>query len=253
MQKLRHAIIHSEHLKRLYAPQKNLVCMVIETEPGEDVMIKLLEYCASNKISLLSTSITLHPESPRAFITSIIDVTSLERSLSEIVREIRGLPFVYRVEILETPMTLGKARLITFTLRELSSIIKGAYEKFQEAGAVFLFFLGYEIGLDIAEDIAKKYSDYDALNHFLFWARALGWLGDYKIVKYIDKKEIVIEVKDLFECMIFYGEKKFPSSNLFRGLLAGFVSALWNKKIEVEESLCVSKGDHVCRFIVKAD
>lgn len=250
MQAIKHTIIHSAELKKLYAPQRNIICIVIETEKGEEIMIKLLSYYASRKVKLLSTSVTLHPESPRAYITSILDITSIDMDVASLVREIRSLPYIHRAEVLETPMTRAKARLITFTLREFSSIIKGAYEKFEDAGAVFLYFLGYEMGLDIAEDITEKYSDYDALNHFFFWIKALGW-GDCEIIKYIDKREVVVEAKNLFECMIFLGEKKIPTSHLFRGLLAGFTEALWRKKTEVTEETCIACGDPVCRFIVR--
>ena len=251
MQAIKHAIIHSAELKKLYAPQRNIICIVIETKRGEETLIKLLSYCASRKVRLLSTSITLHPDSPRAYITSILDVTSMNLDVASLVKEIRSLPYIHRAEVLETPMTRAKARLITFTLREFSSIIKGAYEKFEEAGAVFLYFLGYEMGLHIAEDITEKYSDYDALNHFFFWIRALGW-GDCRITKYIDKKEVIIEAKNLFECMVFLGEKTASSSHLFRGLLAGFTEAIWGRKTEVIEETCIACGDPVCRFIVRA-
>ena len=42
---------------------------------------------------------------------------------------------------------------------------------------------------------------------------------------------------------------KQPSCHFFRGFLAGFLSELFNKTIEVAEDKCARKGDGHCEFI----
>lgn len=137
----------------------------------------------------------------------------------------------------------------TFTLEEIQNLFDMLRE-LGSGGKAILFNMGYKAGYDLANRIVKFFeSSGRALEYTLLYHESLGH-GRFEILRYIDKVECWIRADELSECIGVKAEE--PNSHLFRGILSGILSRLWNSKVSVEEVKCVAKGDDYCEFRVKA-
>ena len=62
--------------------------------------------------------------------------------------------------------------------------------------------------------------------------------------------EARVRVYESFECSVFKGSDK-PRGAMMRGLLAGFIAAIWDAELDdigVEEVKCIAKGDEYCEY-----
>ena len=59
-----------------------------------------------------------------------------------------------------------------------------------------------------------------------------------------------VVVRGLTECKVYKGKGDEPKSHLFRGFLAGYISALLGREVKVVEVKCVAKGDEACEFLI---
>ena len=84
-----------------------------------------------------------------------------------------------------------------------------------------------------------------ALEYLLLYHESLGH-GRFELEKYVDRAYCRMVARELVECLGVSSEK--PNSQLFRGLLAGFLSRLWGEEVKVVESKCIAKGDPYCEF-----
>ena len=136
----------------------------------------------------------------------------------------------------------------------LAEAMKRLYGLFGSGAAVFFYHLGYTQGYmlgtshrkegvkEITEESVK--ACVDAIRPFILC----------KIVKVEwdpEKCKGEIVVKDLTECKVYKGGGEEPKSHLFRGFLAGYLSALLNREVKVVEVKCIAKGDEVCEFAIK--
>lgn len=64
---------------------------------------------------------------------------------------------------------------------------------------------------------------------------------------------VIVKVYGNFECELF-GNTGKPEGHLVRGMIAGFVAAIWNVEmndVEAGETRCLAKGDPYCEFEIK--
>jgi predicted hydrocarbon binding protein len=62
----------------------------------------------------------------------------------------------------------------------------------------------------------------------------------------------IIRVYDSFECELGMGNGK-PYSSFIRGMVAGFLTGLFNEKMNAKETLCIAKRDPYCEFTIKPE
>ena len=86
------------------------------------------------------------------------------------------------------------------------------------------------------------------LENMLLYNQNLGH-GIFSIETYINKTYCRIKAQELLECAGVKSSR--PNSQLFRVMLAGFLSKLWNREAIVREIMCIAMGDPYCEFEVK--
>lgn len=98
--------------------------------------------------------------------------------------------------------------------------------------------LGREFVRDRFPEFAKTYS-------------AIGWARTRAVVDSADPLKVTLYLEDCFECEGH--EPAAPSSQIFRGHVAGFLEELFERRVRCSEELCVSRGDDHCEFRVSQE
>ena len=68
---------------------------------------------------------------------------------------------------------------------------------------------------------------------------------------YMELAKGKVIVYDSFECELFRGSDR-PRSNLVRGMIAGWATELFKRKVSVKEVKCIAKDDPYCEFVIEA-
>jgi len=101
----------------------------------------------------------------------------------------------------------------------------------------------------------NKHFNFKTGGEFITWliniAGLSGW-GESKLVRLNDSSsEGVLQTKNCPVGTSLKGKVKYPVEHIWRGLLAGGASAVYNKPIDVVETKCVALGDRYCEFVFK--
>jgi predicted hydrocarbon binding protein len=76
---------------------------------------------------------------------------------------------------------------------------------------------------------------------------AEGWGMPEVVDVSIEPLRATIRFKDSFECA--YTKSAFSNGHYLRGHLVGLCESLFHKRVKVEETKCISKGDGYCEFV----
>lgn len=232
-------------IKQRYFPERRITMVSSRIKAVPKYILNALDYLVKNNVGLLTCVVQLHPHSPMIKNTLILDLTESKISKKDLIDGLLSLPGVEEVHLLELPLTHGEARLTTFTLEEMQDLLD-MLRNLGTGGKAIMFNMGYRAGYSLASRIKDLFSsNREALEYMLLYHESLGH-GSFKIKRYVDGYEAVITAKELFECVGL--KMPEPNSHLFRGVLSGFLSKLWNTKVEVKETKCAAKGDEYCEF-----
>ena len=235
-------------IKERYFPERKIVAMSMELERTADYAIKPLTFLSRHGIRMLSCIIQSHPDRPLVHATLFLDLTESDLSTTSLLSELRMIPHVRRIELIDLPLTHGEARLVVFTLEDIHRL----FERLREigpGGLAIMYHMGFGAGEALAERIARCFKDNKkALEYVLLYYESLGQ-GRFKLKSYVEGVRCRIEVRELMECIGVTSNE--PNSQLFRGLLAGLLSRLWKSDVEVAEVRCIAMGDPYCEFEAK--
>ncbi|MCX8177247.1 MAG: hypothetical protein N3F10_02995 [Candidatus Bathyarchaeota archaeon] len=197
-----------------------------------------------------------------------LDLTNVNLPVEELVERMRSVNGVKSIEILKPTvegliadyinhrLMLAEERAIIIRRSIYGGVSKRMREQFGTAGEAFLFHLGHSGGMEYGKshlEMAKKLGISDPVEIIkcltlpLFSAVGFGRSEIIEIITYPSFRAI-IRVYDCFECEIGIGSEK-PYSQLIRGMLAGYLSSLFNRRVIVEETKCIAKGDPYCELI----
>ncbi len=121
------------------------------------------------------------------------------------------------------------------------------------AGEAFLYHMGVAAGKDSYQKLAKIASldGREMLELFLGTLKSCGWIGWYEIAEFSEEAgRAVVRLRGSFECSGQRGETK--RSNILRGILTGFISAIWRTPTVGEEVKCEAVGDPYDEISVRA-
>ncbi len=121
------------------------------------------------------------------------------------------------------------------------------------AGEAFLYHMGVAAGKDSYQKLAKIASldGREMLELFLGALKSCGWISWYEIAEFSEQSgRAVVRLRGSFECSGQRGETK--RSNILRGILTGFISAIWRTPTVGEEVKCEAIGDPYDEISVRA-
>ncbi len=199
-------------------------------------------------IRMLSCVVQAHPGWDLIHATFFLDLTDSDLTPAELLTKLDLMPLVKRIELLDLPLTHGEARLAVFTLEDMHYLF-GMLRELGDGGLAIMYHMGLRAGEALAEKVSSYFNDNKrSLEYMLLYNESLGH-GRFKLERYIDKAYCRIIVKELLECIGVKSEE--PNGQVFRGMLAGFLSKLWGREAKVVETKCITTGDSYCEFEAK--
>ncbi len=112
------------------------------------------------------------------------------------------------------------------------------------AGEAFLYHMGVAAGRDSYQKLVKiaALDGREMLELFLGILKSCGWMSWYEIVEFSEEEgRAVVRLRGSFECSGWRSETR--RSNILRGVLTGFISAIWRTPTVGEEVRCEALGD----------
>jgi len=192
----------------------------------------------------------------------VVDAAGREERVKILVENIKKIEYVKKVEVYH-PLKDGMLTASPFDILAVSGIrsmvwvkptfrafIKTFQEVIGSGGAAIIYNIGLIMGKG-AFQYHMKIAGGDkrealSVNRDFFKACGLGDI-EYKVIN-LDKA--VIRVYNSFECEVFKNLGR-TASHFIRGIIAGWLSAFWEKDVEINETKCIAKGDPYCEFTAK--
>lgn len=229
----------------------------IKTKEGTNILSNIFSILEQSGIKFISSISQKIPEKQGIQITLLIIPPDDKEILREFIQLIKMQPITEKVEVIELPLDVSDARIVGMTLLDFYYFF-GKLEEMGTAGEALLFHIGYNGGSSLARDAIKSIETKKrAVEYLKMYFESLG-LGLLHIVRYIEGKEAVIRIYDNIECSamkrktIFKPEiREYYSSNLIRGIIAGFFEKIFKKPVSVVETKCIVKGSPYCEFVVR--
>ncbi|MEM3155992.1 MAG: hypothetical protein QW668_05075 [Nitrososphaerota archaeon] len=135
----------------------------------------------------------------------------------------------------------------------LDGFLRGLYESFGEAGAVFLYHVGKSIGARASKFYREALNIRDLRQLYraaeLFF-QALGYVRSLNLTK-LEKGVITATLTDNLECLLLKDVRLPPTSHWVRGMIEGVVEVIEGERYESEEVDCINKGSPVCRIVLR--
>lgn len=244
------------------SPGGKLVEFPISLRNAPGALADVSKALADMGLNVLSGFLNACPEEATATWSCVADLKGLKLKPEDVLKQIKSLKCVVGASFMEAqfdglivdkmhfPLTIQDKRVILLTLETWGDMTKRLLDSFGSGAAVILYEMGFGTGENKAQNIVARYKvdGLKALKIILSERISVGW-GIPEIVEFDEEKiSAVILIKDLFECIPFAGRSQEAKSHFFRGYLAGIFKQLFNKKVTVEETKCVAKGDRNCLF-----
>jgi predicted hydrocarbon binding protein len=228
--------------------------------PGE--LAKVASVLSKHRVNILTG---FHDSEKWSFFA---DVTEIESSVDEIVKEISSLAPVTKVstgeglsegiivDTLHQSLMWGPFRTILVHAEVMSAILRNVKEIFGaegKAGKVILFGMGEAGGRTAYKEIASQIGAKTLGTHLkdvIGLHTAQGW-GDFKLTSLdLNRRTATVTVVNCFECahlQVACSPSSTFTCDFVRGHLAGLLSEIFGR-IDVTETLCVARGDSNCQF-----
>ncbi len=256
----------------LLLPNRKLCGFIVEAEPKPGVLSKISAVPAAYNAVILCVSYSM-PSLKDKTIRGLgfVDLTNTNISAEKIAEEMRNLKGVKKVEVIQSPIEgfiadacfhrilMGGERAIILRKWGYSGLISGVRERFGTGGEAFLYYFGFEAGIKYGRshmEIGLKLGLADPIKIaqlicvHLFNSVGFGKLKIMEIKA--DPPKAIFRIYDSFECELGLKSGK-PYSQLIRGMIAGYLSIFFNRRMKAKEVKCIAKGDPYCEFMVEPE
>jgi predicted hydrocarbon binding protein len=160
-------------------------------------------------------------------------------------------------DTMQFPVLVGKERAIIVRASILVSVlqrIKAIFGPESRSAQVILHQIG-EAGAERVFESVRTMTGPDFIRNNVGRAlslfTAVGWgILEVKAVN-LDAKTAEIHIRDGFESADSRNASTTVQCHFTRGMLTGWLSQLFERKIEVTETQCIAKGDPACIFLAK--
>ena len=234
-------------LKKMLLPRTRVLVVNVELRSEVGCAADLIRIFSQHGVNVLSFIMWTGLKDERVYATLFLDLENREIP-QEPLRELKYSSKVERIRLVSLPLTPREAALISLTVAEAKGLRRMA-ESLGSGGKAIMFHSGFEAGRDLAEKFKASYdSNRRALENFLLYSEVLG-RGKFRLESYLDGAYCKVIVEGLVECVRVRSSE--PNSQMFRGMLSGFISGLWGREVSAVETRCIAKGDPYCEFEIR--
>ena len=257
----------------IFLPNHKIHCLYIRIKPKylhvPGVLKEILEILSKRNISIVHFKMPRPYENQPIEFLIFVDLTNINKdTINTIIKELKEMEYAEQVECIEPvidglsaynklfPLTMFNKRVVIFRKPVYEALLKKLPQKWGWGVRAFLYYLGKEVGTNVYKDLKniirqihptkEDKSLLIKISEVLFTQVGFGMIEiiniDYK------NHKATVRVYHSFECELFQKEDK-PASHLIRGIIAGWLSAFFNKNVDCEETKCIAKGDPYCEFI----
>jgi predicted hydrocarbon binding protein len=247
----------------LVPPNRKLVEFSIELANTPGTIAAIASILGKHKVNILTG---FHTPGEWSFFA---DVTEIESSIDNIVKEISSVAIVSKfslsemvskgiiIDKLHRQLVWGPFRMVAMRAEVMSSMLsrmKGIFGSEGKAGKALVFCMGEAAGRNFYKGLASR-MNVDTLKSQIGSVIGLfvadGW-GDFKITSLdLNGLTACVTVRNGFECTREPDSSSCPlTCDFVRGHLAGMFSEMFGKRMDVTETLCVSRGHERCQFDV---
>ncbi|MDW8033395.1 MAG: V4R domain-containing protein [Nitrososphaerota archaeon] len=246
-----------------YLPNAKVIEWSLKSKNIPKILNIALNILADKGVRFLSGFQSINRDDNTVIIGGFIDISDSKIKAEDIKNILKNVEGVIEVNIsdqtfdgliidtLHFPLQVSGERSFTFRVETFGGILKRLYDKFGTGAAVILYEMGVAAGESKARSIMKKYRlDKSKILKLIMAERAAkGWCIS-EVVEF-SSRNVILVVRDLFECLPFKGKQENAVSQFFRGYLTGLLRQIFNKDVTVTEVECVAKGDASCKFNVE--
>lgn len=256
-----HAVLPKTAFVAELAPgNRKLVEFSVELANNPGALAEVATVLSKHKVNVLTG---FHDSEHWSFFA---DVTQINSSMDEIVKEIsslapvrnvsigQGLPEGIIVDTLHEQLMLGPSRAIIARADVMSSILdrlKGIFGVEGKAGKAIVHGMGGAAGRTFYKAIASQIGAETVksrIKDVIGLYTAQGW-GIFKLISVdFDRATAHVAAQNNFECAPFQGSGSSPRGEFVRGHFAGLFSEIFGKRMEVTETNCIARGDGDCKF-----
>ena len=242
---------------------RKLVEFSIELANTPGALAKVASILSKHKVNVLTG---FHDAEQWSFFA---DVTGIESSVSDIIKEVSSLAPVRKVSLgeglsegiivdtLHQQLMWGPFRTIIIRAEVMTSILnrlKGIFGAEGKAGKAILYGIGEAAGRNFYKGIVSQIGPETIRSHvkdIIGLHTAQGW-GDFKLES-LDLNEMTacVNVFNSFECAVHGTGSPSFTCDFVRGHLAGLLSEMFDKRMDVTETSCVARGHSNCQFDIR--
>lgn len=196
--------------------------------------------------------------------TSFVDLSRAVKDIQEIEDDLRKLDVVEDVKIVKSgplaydvihfPLVHGESAAAVMPAELFGSLFDEIEKTLSPSGFVAVFYnAGKKSGAFIAELFRNRYGlEGESLYLALVQAtKTIGWGQVENLSSGTTRPSERIKMRRCFEA-ILRGSRKEHVCHWTRGFLAGFLSEVVGKPLEVAELKCAAVGDELCEFEVES-
>lgn len=225
---------------------RKMLHITLETVNDENVFTRVGEELRRNSMRIVSGAYSVRSGGRLLKWLIVVDTSEFEGSLCKALERLESIPGVFRVHC--EPWLCG---VVVGEGIVLSSLLKAVLSRWGDAGRVFMYYSGIDVGMKMARRIMELFGVREptrVLEMGLEELKAFGWVTGYKVEA--GEERIQVSLDGLFECIHIEASNGIHASPLTRGILAGLVEASTGRRPAVYEAACVRLGADRCRFII---
>jgi len=239
------------------------VCVILKDVPG--ALAKVAKLFADANVNIkTSTSFYVPSYLEVGFWSSFIDISKAKQSIDELEKELRKLGVVVDVlfeepkpapfEVMHFPILHGKGRAVIMPVAVIWTLWEGLEKILQPSGLAAVHYdAGKNTGVHTAKRLKQKYDlgKTDLISSFAQAMKATGWgIIEFHEVDFRRLSGTII-IKECFEA-VAWRKKPYKVCHWTRGVLAGFMSTVFEKTVEAVEVKCLATGDKHCEFKIQS-
>jgi predicted hydrocarbon binding protein len=239
------------------------ICLVLKDVPG--ALAKAARFLADAGVNIKTGSTFFLPEEyPNAGIwSSFVDFSRAEKSPKEVFEELKRLDVVLDARLEEPnpapfdsihfPVLHATTRAVILPIGMFWALWDGFERILQPSGLAAVL---YNAGKEIGEHAAKRLNEMfriegkELIQALAQAGKATGWgITEVNSIS-MKRHRAKIIVKECFEAAA-WRKKPYNVCHWTRGYLAGYMSTVFRKSVEANETKCIARGDSYCEFEIR--